>query len=350
MSIDTSPLLIPGNGQTADNPDEPFVSKPMHRTPGRRTGMTVWSDGTVEHREGTPSAGVIPNAPAAPAPSSSPLRPTFQNASGQPVLAKDVRPETLVVDPTTGEVSSTLGALMAANLIRETKDGWELAGPDGKFVQTNLELLQAQQQQQPSDSVDQQDGPVVMSEHGVVFDEPMMPEHEAAYTAAAETVGETTFAALEAVFTDPDVTEVPETLIGNVARALKVDRDEALKYIGNVAAPLVAQARARVTSLVGDADAVMEWARSDPQGRQLLAEAGRAQLDRRDLSGYHAVTVGYLRHLADTNPEALVAGLREGGTKAKLERGKVLINVDGTWSEFTSALRAGAAKLGGRRS
>jgi hypothetical protein len=346
MSIDTSPLLIPGNGQTADNPDEPFVSKPMHRTPGRRTGMTVWSDGTVEHREGTPSAGVIPNAPAAPAPSSSPLRPTFQNASGQPVLAKDVTPETLVVDPATGEVSSTLGALMATNLIRETKDGWELAGPDGKFAQSNLELLQAQQQQQD-------DQPAVTSQHGVRFDEPMMPEHEQAYTAAAEKVGETTFAALETLFTDPDVTEVPETLIGNVARALKVDRDEAVKYIGNVAAPMVAQAKARVASMVGEgsSDAVMEWARTDPQGKQLLAAAARAQVDRRDLSGYRDVAAAYLTHRAQVDPEGVAQGLRAGGTKATVRGGKVIVKLpDGSDGEFTSMLRGSAISLGkGRR-
>jgi hypothetical protein len=49
-------------------------------------------------------------------------------------MSKDVTPETLVVNPKTGEVESSLSSLMNAGLIRETADGWELAGPDGKFA------------------------------------------------------------------------------------------------------------------------------------------------------------------------------------------------------------------------
>jgi hypothetical protein len=318
--------LIPGNG---DVPEAPFQSTPIYRTPGRRAGMTVWASGEVKHDEGTPLAGVIPTAPAGPA--SGPV--TFMRAgTDQKIHSRQAQASDLVDLGGAIGVTSVGSALHNGWIVENEAGGYSRAGEAAAKAAAGGDNKADQQS-------DQQPDP-----NG--FLEPMMVEHEAAYTEAAGKVGEVTFAALETVFTDPDITEIPETLVGNVARSLGVDRDEALTYVGQVAAPMIAQAKARVASLVGGADAVMSWARSDPQGKKLFAEAARAQVDRRDLSGYQALTVGYLEHLSETNPEALIAGLKEGGTKAKLERGKVLVNLDGSWSEFSSMIRAGAAKLG----
>jgi hypothetical protein len=113
-------------------------------------------------------------------------------------------------------------------------------------------------------------------------------------------------------------------------------------------------AKVRMASMVGEAgaDAVIDWARQDPQGKQLLATASRAQVDRRDLSGYRDVVAAYLVAEAGRDPHRVAEGIRAGGSKAKVQDGRVLVDLeDGTgWTVFTSAIRGNVVGLGKRRS
>jgi hypothetical protein len=99
----------------------------------------------------------------------------------------------------------------------------------------------------------------------------------------------------------------------------------------------------------GNADAVFAWARSDREGKQLLAKAMRGQAHDRDLSGYRDLSAASLAHRAKSDPHAVAHGIVAGGGKAKVENGKVLIDLGkegGGWTEFTSALKGKVVRLG----
>jgi hypothetical protein len=115
---------------------------------------------------------------------------------------------------------------------------------------------------------------------------------------------------------------------------------------------MVAQASARIATMVGEghAEAVLEWARNDPQGKHLLSAAARAQVDSRDLDGYRDLVAAYLADRARTDPEAVAQGLRNAGTSATVRGGKVIVQLpNGTDGEFTSLIRGDVISIGKTR-
>jgi hypothetical protein len=361
-----------------DYPDEATETfkapAPKPRQPGRRTGATVIigqdgeaevlreNDGVFFNAGGSQARFVHDAARPAKAPSG-PIVPTFQTTHGSPVRAKDITDTTLVINPITGEVESDVASLLRAGLLRETKDGFELVGPDGKF---HSDRAKARPKTVTKSTVEADDadaeGDTEADTKSPSKSEPAAPQRsylahheEAALVEAERQIGEQTFSALEAAFTETgsDLETIPAALVANVARSLGVDADGAKAAISQQAGPLSRQAHQAVASMVGDSEAAFNWARNDPAGRQLLASAIRGQLNERSLAGFKSVAHGYLAHLCKTpeGREAVAEGIRAGGhNRVKIEGGKVLIDLGkagGGWTEFTSALRGGV--IGARR-
>jgi hypothetical protein len=341
----TSPtdLTIPGNGRAEPSDNTPFEAPPLRVTPGRRAGMTVWAgSGEVEHHFSTPQA------PTATPSSSGPIRPVFQTSSGRPVMAKDVTPETLVVDPTTGEVSSSLGALLNANLIREGKDGWELADSRGRFHEPTAKTTREQDQAggDKSDATDQQDTPApVEREYLAHADEAMLRETETK-------IGAQLFANVERALISAEATEVPESIITSVAAKLGVDRDGALAAIAQHAQPYITQATQTIAAAVGEAGAAeaLEWARQ--HAKHELADAMRRQIDSRDLDGYRTIGKMWLMAEARRDPHRVAAGLVAAGTRARVAGKEVIVDLGkagGGETSFAAALRGNVVQLGKSR-
>jgi hypothetical protein len=263
-------------------------------------------------------------------------------------MAKDLSGDSLVVNPLTGETESNLSSLMAAGLIREHNGQWELAGPDGQFhAAAGQPAVPAQDQAQGEQQASQRDD----TEQPADAREFLAHEDEAALRDLEAHIGEDLFASMERFIVEDQ--EPPEHLMASIAQRYDGDRDAALQALATVAAPLVQQATAVVEQAVGPGSAqeVFDYARSSERGRELLKSAMRDQVDNRSTKGYTALSVEFLRHLADRDPARVVAGLREGGSEAKVVNGKVLVNLGkagGGWTEFTSALRGNVVKAGGR--
>jgi hypothetical protein len=320
-------------GPRADDSQEPFKSQPLYSRPGRRAGLTVWGDGTVDYREGSPD-GARHAAPVADASLDAvgPLQ-FFREGTDSSIMSRQAQLHDIV------DLGGRVGRTTVGAAIH---NGWLIEAPGGGFERAGEAAATSEQ---PSDSVDQQGAPQAPQ-----FLEPLRAEDEQAYTTYAEKVGDTLFSAIEVALSDADLTEIPPRLITEVALRLGTDEAGARQAIGEAAAPLYAQASARVDSLVGNSELVFQWARNDPAGRKLLSAAMRDQVDRRDLGGYRDLAVGYLSHLAKTDQAALVAGLKAGGTEAVIKGGKVLVDLGGgDLVELESALRGNVIQVGGRR-
>jgi hypothetical protein len=319
---------------TPDAPAERFEAPPMYRRPNQRAGMTVWAGtGEVEHH----------GAPVAPTsrPPSGPIKPTFQSPTGGPAMLKDLGPDTLVVDPTTGEVSSNLASLMAAGLIRETADGWELAGPDGRFHEPSRTTKA--DRQEAADDDDDADADETARHY-------LPTEHEAALAQLEAKVGAQLFSNIEQFFlTGEDGQEMSENLISQVGVRLNTDRDGALAAIQQGASFYIQQAAQVVDGAVGaGAHAeVFEFGRSTPEGRKLLQEASRRQVEDRDSSGYVALTKAWLIHQSRLDPHRIASGITAGGTKAAVKDNKVIITLPGKGGQVSldAALRGGVLDL-----
>jgi hypothetical protein len=74
MSFSFKPSTAPAGVQAVDlaiptAEDAPAEIPPLRSLPGRRAGMTVYANGEIEYREGTPSAApTLPTAPASTGP------------------------------------------------------------------------------------------------------------------------------------------------------------------------------------------------------------------------------------------------------------------------------------------
>jgi hypothetical protein len=173
--------------------------------------------------------------------------------------------------------------------------------------------------------------------------EPLAPEVEAEYSRTLKSVDPAVGAAIENVLVDPTFDKIPDNLLDSVAKAHRTDRDGALQIIAKAASPFFHQASQTVDGFVGlgQSAEVFHWAKTDPKGKELLKKAGRAQMHKRDLSGYRELAAGYLAHIAEKDPEAVAQGIRNGGGKARVVGKQVIVDLPGHGeTEFLAAVRS----------
>jgi hypothetical protein len=334
----TPPDLSIPQGATPATPDAaPVETAPLRVRPGVRGGMTAWAgpDGevTVTRNDGMPSAR--------PAPTTGPIKPTFTSPTGGPVMLKDLGSDTLVIDPTTGEVSSNLGALMASNLIRQGPDGqWELAGPDGRFHEPGRTDRKETADEPEADAQETPAAP----------DRDYLPPQQEQHLVQMERVlGPQLFANIEAHFLNAeDGQQLSENLISQVGARLQTDRDGAIAAIQEGANYYADQAASVIEAAIGPAsEEVFEFGRTTPEGRRLLQEASRRQVNDRDSSGYVALTKAWLIHQSRLDPHRVASGITAGGTKATVKDGKVILTLPGKGGQVSldAALRGGVIDL-----
>jgi hypothetical protein len=340
-----------------DTPEAaPAEAPQLRRVQGRRAGMTVeMVDGVAEVvREGDSMFGSVPAKEPTTTWSREPLK-FYAAGTSSPILARDVRPDTVVdLGGKIGEVS--VGCALVNNWLTDTGNGFERAG-EAKAPAAPRRVATKAPVDDADDTGEDTASDTSEARNKSADQAPAAPERsylahheEAALVEVERAIGEQTFSALETTLTDNlgDPDSIPESFLTSVGRALGVDREGARQAIAAHAAPLTLQARNSIEQMTGPetADEVFDWARSDKSGRELLQASIRGQLNERSLSGYRALVAGFLSHQARTDPERVAAGVRAGGTKATVKSGKVIVTLpDGTEGEFTSLVRGGVLRL-----
>ena len=229
---------------------------------------------------------------------------TFKSSAGVPILSREADRSSLVVG-SDGEVISSLGALLNAGMVAEHNGSYVLAG--------DLAPAQAapQQDQQQAPQVVQQSDPSSdpMAPEGPERDL-MSPKTEAILNQLSTHHGDA-YRVLEASVVAGNMPSAQEMDAAGVQMGLS--RTEVSGLVHAAVAEFSNQAMQAVAGMVGDADAVFQWASSDKQGAKLFKEARAQQARDRSLAGYSALTQGYLLDLASKDPAAVASGLVAGG-------------------------------------
>jgi len=355
-------LTIPGSGHS-EQPDEPFVAPPMRSRPGQRAGMTVYAGTGEVVRHGDSAYGPAKSVEATP--NTGPL--TFER-DGQRILSKDVRRSDVVdLGGRIGKMS--VGAALNCNWLAEGPNGFERAG-EAAGTPAPQQQQQQPQPQQPdiftSEQIDKvkqylQDNPDEPVDYNKLIGvaegrEYLHHTEEGMLRSFEQQIGDQLFANIETAMVSA-VTEggkLSENLVEQVAVQLKTDREGALQAIANHLQPLRAQAVHTVAEIFGDnyevAEEVLSWAQANSKTK--FAEALRKQINSRDLDGYREVSRMWLIDAARKDPKRIAEGIRAAGNKAKVDGGRVLVDMgDGMgWSDLAGAIRGGAYVVGKPRS
>jgi hypothetical protein len=310
-------------------PAAPFTPQPI--MPGSRSGGTISistsSDGSQSFdytgRGEAPKSG-------RPAPASSPL--TFTR-NGRPVLARDVQTSDLVdLGGAIGETS--VGAALNCGWLHQGSNGFERAGEAAAAPRYQAPQQGTQDADMPGDLEAQEVQRDLFDGQTETVLEALQSHHGDAYRM------------IEAALVDGK-----EPNLDAAAGVMGVGHDDLVGIVEQVRSMFAEQATRAVTEMVGDADAVFQWAVEDRQGKKLFRDARAQHARDRSLEGYARLAQGYLVDLASKDPAAVAAGLVAGGTPASVVRGKVMIDL-GNGQGATSleaAFKSGLADFGKKR-
>lgn len=341
MTNDFDPAIPMPTSTASDEPQQP--TRPTPQMPGRRFGGTVvLSDGGSRAEYYDHSAQVPPSLYTGRRSEASYEEPVTFYAEGtnQRILAKDVKPTDLV------DLGGRIGVTTVGSALH---NGW-LVDRGGTYVKAGeaaasgkpaaaQESNQARRPQSDQPSNDDDDDDFSSAERNYLHH-----ADEAYIRDFAAHLGEDTFEALEAFLTSGE--EIPNRVMAQVAAKFGGDQQLARQAIGRAVAPLYQQAVEVVEQLVGpgNAERVFTFAQTNREGKEIAKRAMQAHSRQRSTAGYVKLARAYLADLAKKDPAAVVEGIRNGGGKARIVNGEVVVNLGkrhGGEVSFVAAMKAG---------